>query len=146
MQLYYDLSEGDFQHVLEVDVTTHRGVIGGDINQDLCGAPAAHISVAVPYTANQVGLSPGRENKEQTMTFNNTVSTFHYCWCCLLWPHPFIKVSDERDISLLDKDQYFSYLSNKTALDICQFDILAHTVYKDIFLDNVAVLGLPPIF
>lgn len=36
---------------------THRGVVCGDINQDLRGAPAAHISVAVPHTADQVGLS-----------------------------------------------------------------------------------------
>lgn len=39
---------------------THRGVIGGDINQDLRGAPAAHVSVAVPHAANQVGLSMDR--------------------------------------------------------------------------------------
>lgn len=43
-----------------MEVMTHRGVIGGDINQDLRGAPAAHISVAVPHAANQVGLSPER--------------------------------------------------------------------------------------
>lgn len=49
-----------------MDMRTHRGVVGGDINQDLRGAPAAHISVAVPHTANQVGLSPGGENKEHT--------------------------------------------------------------------------------
>lgn len=49
-----------------MDKRTHRGVVGGDINQDLRGAPAAHISVAVPHTANQVGLSPGGENKEHT--------------------------------------------------------------------------------
>lgn len=49
-----------------VNVRTHRGVIGGDINQDLSGAPAAHVSVAVPHTADQVGLSPGGEYKEHT--------------------------------------------------------------------------------
>lgn len=40
----------------KVDLGTHRGVIGGDINQNLGGASAAHVSVAVPHTANQVGL------------------------------------------------------------------------------------------
>lgn len=63
---------------LRVDVRTHRGVVGGDINQDLRGAPAAHVSVAVPHAANQVRLSPVGENKEHTMTFSNTISTFHY--------------------------------------------------------------------
>lgn len=61
----------------QADVRTHRGVVGGDINQDLRGAPATHVSVAVPHTANQVGLPPGGENREQTMTLNNTASTFH---------------------------------------------------------------------
>lgn len=37
-------------------MSAYRGVVGGDINQDLRGAPAAHISVAVPHTANQVSL------------------------------------------------------------------------------------------
>lgn len=62
-----------------MDVRTHRGVIGCDINQNLRGAPAAHISVAVPHTANQVGLSPGGENKEHIVTFNNFVFTLYYC-------------------------------------------------------------------
>lgn len=45
---------------------THRGVVGGDVNQHLCGAPAAHISVAVPHAADQVGLSTGgAETREE---------------------------------------------------------------------------------
>lgn len=36
---------------------THRGVIGGDVNQDLRGASSTHISVAVPHAADQVGLT-----------------------------------------------------------------------------------------
>lgn len=42
-------------------VNTHRGVIGGDVNQDLRGAPPTHVSVAVPHAANQVGLTRERE-------------------------------------------------------------------------------------
>lgn len=57
-----------------VDVSTHRGVVGGDINQDLRGAPATHVSVAVPHTANQVGLSPGGKNKEHTQWPLSTLS------------------------------------------------------------------------
>lgn len=51
-----------------VGVTTHRGVIRGDINQDFCGASAAHISVAVPHTADQVGLSTGSKQILQVLT------------------------------------------------------------------------------
>lgn len=40
-------------------MTTHRGVVGGDVHQHLRGAPAAHVSVAVPHAADQVGLSRG---------------------------------------------------------------------------------------
>lgn len=50
---------------------THRGVVGGDIDQDLCGTPAAHVSVAVPHAANQVGLFPregGKKQREHTTT------------------------------------------------------------------------------
>lgn len=35
---------------------TYRGVIGRDIEQDFRSPSAAHISVAVPHTCNQVGL------------------------------------------------------------------------------------------
>ena len=72
---------------------THRGVVGGDINQDLRGAPAAHISVAVPHTANQVGLSPGGENKEHTQWPSATLSPLFII--TLLWSHPSIKVRDD---------------------------------------------------
>lgn len=42
-----------------LEVKTHRGVVGGDVDQHLRGAPAAHVSVAVPHAADQVGLSRG---------------------------------------------------------------------------------------
>lgn len=42
-----------------LEVKTHRGVVGGDVDQHLGGAPAAHVSVAVPHAADQVGLSRG---------------------------------------------------------------------------------------
>ena len=35
---------------------TYCGVICCDINQDLGGTSTTHIPVAIPYTANQVGL------------------------------------------------------------------------------------------
>lgn len=43
-------------------VSTHRGIIGGDVNQDLRGAPATHVSVAVPHAANKVGLLEKQTN------------------------------------------------------------------------------------
>lgn len=52
-------------------------------------------------TRSQSGRPVGGENKEQTMTFRDSVSTFHYYWRCLSWSHPFIKVRDDdsRDAS-----------------------------------------------
>lgn len=52
-----------FKHGLEMreerlEVNAHRGVVGGDVQQHLRGAPA-HVSVAVPHAADQVGLSTG---------------------------------------------------------------------------------------
>lgn len=46
---------------------SHRGVVGGDVNQDLRRAPAAHVSVAVPHAANQVGLYPGEAKTKDTL-------------------------------------------------------------------------------
>lgn len=46
-------------------VSAHRGIIGGDVNQDLRGAPPTHVSVAVPYAANQVGLKNNKNTHTQ---------------------------------------------------------------------------------
>lgn len=59
------------QYVLKVmrgtaGVSTHRGIIGGDVNQDLRGAPPTHVSVAVPYAANQVGLKNNKKHAHTT--------------------------------------------------------------------------------
>lgn len=37
---------------------TYCGVVGGDIEQNLGGASAGDVSVAVPHTRDQVGLTP----------------------------------------------------------------------------------------
>lgn len=42
---------------------TYCGVIGGDIEQNLGGASAGDVSVAVPHTGDQVGLKPDGERR-----------------------------------------------------------------------------------
>lgn len=44
---------------------THRGVVGGDVEQDFRTASAVHVPVAVPHAGDQVGLGrDGRKAKE----------------------------------------------------------------------------------
>jgi len=59
---------------------THCGVVCSDVNQDLRGPPAADVSVAVPHAADQVSLAPAGEKEKQkrTVTFRDTVYTFHF--------------------------------------------------------------------
>lgn len=61
---------------------THRGVVGGDVNQHLCGAPAAHISVAVPHAADQVGLSTGgqRQGRSECDFYRIFLRVSRMCW------------------------------------------------------------------
>lgn len=54
---------------------THRGVVRSDINQNFCGASATHISVAVPHTANHVGLSPTEEQKKRKEQTERDIET-----------------------------------------------------------------------
>lgn len=44
--------------------STYCGVVGGDIEQNLGGASAGDVSVAVPHTRDQVGLTPDGERED----------------------------------------------------------------------------------
>lgn len=61
-------------HCFLFSFSTYCGVVGGDIEQNLGGASAGDVSVAVPHTGDQVGLTPDGERRRTQIRNANQVA------------------------------------------------------------------------